>query len=113
MNFITMKQNNNQIQQGDVMLFSRVPKLPNGCVKRKSRTIALGEHTGHHHTFEEGVSVFDAPDGKVFVVNESEEPKQLIHQEHNPCVAAPGIPYEFAPVQEKDWFTAMTRPVMD
>lgn len=100
------------IQQGDT-LFCRTDKLPEGCVRRKSRTIALGEKTGHHHTFDEGMAVMDAPDGRVFVVNESDAQKTLIHQEHHKTVFAPGVPYEFGTVREKDWFTEMVRPVID
>lgn len=108
-----MKNNPNMIQQGDVLLFSRTNKLPAGCKRRESRTIALGEHTGHHHTFDEGVAVLDAPDGRVFVVNETDKPVELTHQEHKPIVAMPGVPYEFGAVREKDWFQDMVRPVMD
>lgn len=108
-----MKTNEKQIQQGDTLFFNRVAKLPVGCVKRKSRTIALGEATGHHHTFDEGVVVLDAPDGRVFVLNESNNPKTLTHQEHNQTIFAPDVPYEFGQVREKDWFTEMVRPVVD
>lgn len=108
-----MKTNEQQIQQGDTLFFNRVAKLPTGCTKRKSRTVALGEATGHHHTFDEGVAVMDAPDGRVFVINETEQPKILTHQEHKPTVFAPGVPYEFGQVREKDWFSEMVRTVID
>jgi hypothetical protein len=108
-----MKTNPKQIQQGDVLLFHRVEKLPAGCVRRKDRTVALGEHTGHHHTFEDGVAVLDAPDGRTFVVNETDKPKQMLHQEHSPVIGEPQVPYEFGQVREKDWFTEMVAPVWD
>ena len=108
-----MKTNPKQIQQGDTLFFNRVDKLPAGCKRRKDRTVALGEHTGHHHTFDEGVAVYDAPDGRVFVVNETDAPKALTHQEHKPTVHAPGVPYEFGQVREKDWFQDMVRAVRD
>lgn len=108
-----MKTNEAQIQQGDTLFFNRTDKLPIGCTRRKTRTVALGEATGHHHTFEEGVAVMDAPDGRVFVINETDEPKTLSHQEHNKTVFAPGVPYEFGQVREKDWFTEMVAPVQD
>lgn len=108
-----MNNNQQQIQQGDTLFLHRSDKLPVGCVKRKNRTIALGEATGHHHTFDEGVAVMDAPDGRVFVINETSEPKTLTHQEHHKTVFAPGVIYEFGQVREKDWFTEMVRPVFD
>lgn len=108
-----MKTNKRQIQQGDVLFFNRADELPRGCKRRKGRTVALGEATGHHHTFAEGVAILDAPDGRVFVVNETSEPKTLVHQEHKETTFAPGVPYEFGQVREKDWFTEMVRPVVD
>jgi len=94
----------------------RVSKLPAGCKKRDNLTIALGEHTGHHHTFEDdgGTAVMDAPDGQVFVVRKAAKTKAspIIHQEHKPIVLEPGI-YRFEPVQEKDWFADMVRAVKD
>lgn len=55
----------------------------------------------------------DAPDGRVFVINETDEPKTLTHQEHLPVTIAPGVPYEFGQVREKDWFSEMVRTVRD
>lgn len=108
-----MKNNPTQIQQGDTLFFNRTNKLPPGCKRRKNRTVALGEATGHHHTFDEGVAIMDAPDGRVFVVNETNEPKTLTHQEHDKTEFAPGVPYEFGQVREKDWFSEMVRTVID
>lgn len=107
-----MKTNKDQSQQGDC-IFRRVDKLPENLKRRQSRTVALGEQTGHHHTFDEGVAVMDAPDGRVFVINETDGPKVLTHQEHHKTVFAPGVPYEFGQVREKDWFTEMVRPAVD
>lgn len=108
----TMKQNTRQIQQGDC-LFNPITAIPSNCKRRNNRTIALGEATGHHHTFNEGVSVMDAPDGRVYVINETDKPVTLTHQEHKPTVFAPGAAYEFGQVREKDWFSEMVRPVID
>lgn len=108
-----MNTNQKQIQQGDTLFFNRTNKLPAGCKKRKNRTVALGEATGHHHTFDEGVAVLDAPDGRIFVINETDQPKKLTHEEHNQTIFAPGVPYEFGQVREKDWFSEMVRPVID
>lgn len=106
--------NPKQIQQGDVLL-RLIPnnQLPKGCKRRPGRTLAHGEQTGHHHTWDNGVAILDTPDGRTFAVNETSEPKTLTHQEHKPVVLAPGQACEFGQVIEKDWFTEMTRPVMD
>ncbi len=104
--------NAGQVQQGDT-LFRPVKAIPVGCKRRTSRTIAFGEVTNHHHTFDEGVAILDAPDGRVFVINETDEPKKLTHQEHEKTVFAPGVPYKFGQVREKDWFTEMVNTVRD
>jgi hypothetical protein len=105
-------KNKDHIQQGDV-LFRRVERLPEGCKRRDNRTVALGEHTGHHHTFDDGVALMEAPDKRIFAVNESGEPKTLTHQEHNPVTVLPGEVYEFGQVREKNWFTEMVQAVRD
>lgn len=107
-----MKTNSEHIQQGDV-LFRRVAELPSGCKRLDKRTVALGEHTGHHHTFDDGVALMEAPDKRIFAVNETDEPKQLTHQEHNPVTVNPGDVYEFGQVREKNWFTEMVQAVRD
>lgn len=105
-------KNKNQIQQGDVLL-RIVPVLPAGCKRLTHRTIAVGEATGHHHTFDEGVALMEAPDKTVFAVNESDEPRTLIHQEHGATVLQPGQVAESGQVREKDWFADMVRNVRD
>lgn len=107
-----MKTNKDHIQQGDV-LFRRVPSLPANCKRLDKRTVALGEHTGHHHTFDDGVALMEAPDGRIFAVNESDMEKVLNHQEHKPVTVAPGEVFEFGQVREKNWFTEMVAAVRD
>ena len=107
-----MKNNKDHIQQGDV-LFKRVAYLPSNCKRLDKRTVALGEHTGHHHTFGEGVALMEAPSGRIFAVNESDQDQVLTHQEHKPVVVSPGQVFEFGQVREKDWFTEMVRVVRD
>lgn len=109
-----MKTNNRQIQQGDIVLLV-VPALPEGCKRLKTKTIALGEKTGHHHSFaaDSNVAVMEAPDKTIYVVNEGDTPETLTHQEHKPVTLAPGQVAEFGQVREKDWFTEMVRPVVD
>lgn len=106
-----------KIQQGDVLL-KPVNALPKNCVRLETRTIAHGEISGHHHTFDEGVVLFEKPESKnhrrlVFAVNETDAPVHLRHQEHNMVILAPHQVYQFGQVREKDWFTEMVRPVID
>ena len=108
------KTNENHIQQGDVLL-RIVNALPKGCKRIASRTLALGEQTGHHHSFDAdgGVALMEAPDKRIFVVNEGDTPGTLTHQEHKKITLAPGQIAEFGQVIEKDWFSDMVRPVVD
>lgn len=107
-----MKTNKDHIQQGDV-LFRRVDKLPANCKRLDKRTVALGEHTGHHHTFDDGVALMESLDNRIFAVNESDSPVELTHQEHKPVTVLPGEAYEFGQVREKNWFTEMVAAVRD
>ena len=112
MNPPTTMNNPNHIQQGDV-LFRRIDRLPANCKRLDKRTVALGEHTGHHHTFDDGVALLESPDRRIFAVNESNKPVQLIHQEHRPVTVEPGGIFEFGQVREKNWFTEMVQAVRD
>lgn len=110
-----MKTNNpDQIQQGDVLL-QKVPALPRGCVRLKTKMLAAGEHTGHHHSFNQdgGVALMEAPDKTIYAVNEGSAPEVLTHQEHTIITLAPGEVAEFGQVREKDWFMDMVRTVQD
>lgn len=112
--FPTMKKNPNQIQQGDV-LARVVASLLAGCKRLKTKTVALGEHTGHHHSFNSdgGIALMEAPNGVRFAVNEGTQVEPLTHQEHNRVVLQPGQIVEIGGVREKDWFLDMVRPVVD
>lgn len=75
------------IWQGDVGLIP-VENVPEGA-KLKDRTIALGEATGHHHTFrQESVQVFEKG-GEQFV--RVKQVGTLEHQEHAPLEVKRGI----------------------
>ena len=69
----------NQKAQGDVLL-TRVDELPEGLKKLKTKTVAEGELTGHHHTFQ-GSAVLYADEQDVWVVVK-ERGATLVHQEH-------------------------------
>lgn len=74
-------------RQGDVLLV-RVEKFPELAKKLPSATVALGEATGHHHTFERGATLMGLDD-QVWVV--ATEPAPLVHQEHSTILVEPGI----------------------
>lgn len=111
---LQMKTNMHQIQQGDVLL-RKVTALPKGCTRLKTKMLAAGEHTGHHHSFDQhgGVALMEAPDKTVYAVNEGEKTETLTHQEHKIVTLKPGEIAEFGQVREKDWFTDMVRVVRD
>ncbi len=103
-------------QQGDV-LGLRIAALPAGCKRLPSDArgvvLAEGEHTGHYHGIEDsGVALMEAPGGTRYLVNESDAPVTIKHQEHRPVTVDPGI-WQIGGVREKDWFTEMVRPVVD
>lgn len=106
-----------QGQQGDVLIM-RVTKLPVGAkrlaVDKRGVVLAEGEHTGHHHRAAncEGLALMEAPGGTRFVVNETNQPVTITHEEHKPVTVEPGI-WQIGQVQEKDWFADMVRTVRD
>jgi hypothetical protein len=106
-----------QIQQGDVLLL-RVSKLPAGAKRmaadKRGIVLAEGEHTGHHHRAEDcgGLALMEAPSGMRFMVNETDAPITIRHEEHKPVIVEPGI-WQIGQVQEKDWFNDMVRKVVD
>lgn len=75
------------IRQGDIM-FESVPERNNNLEPIKSKTVALGEITGHHHSFTENSQVllnkFDiSTDDNPHSVTVFEEKDTLLtHQEH-------------------------------
>lgn len=110
------------IRQGDVML--KPCKVPAGAKKIAIRPIALGEHTGHHHSFmsnvaerpiEDLVEMYEK-DGQTFV-RVIGEPKQvsLVHQQHKAHEVEPATiddrktgldGYVYVPqVENSDWGT--------
>jgi hypothetical protein len=110
-------KNKNQIQQGDVVALL-IDKLPGGLVPRKRHArgavLAEGEHHGHYHACgADGVDVMDHPDGRTFLVNNTNEPQSFTHEEHKPVVVPPNSFAEFGIVQEYDWFAQMQRNVID
>lgn len=95
----------------------RVASLPVGCkpVRCDNRGVVLaeGEFSGHYHGIEDGgVDLMEAPSGARFLVNGTDKPVTLTHQEHKPVTVDPGI-WQIGQVREKDWFQDMVRVVRD
>lgn len=112
-----MKNNNQQIQQGDILLCP-ISKIPTGCKAIKDKrgvVLAEGEISGHYHAIEKtnGVQLMEAPDRiRYLVVGGARKSASLTHQEHKPVSIPPGT-YRLGIVREKDWFSEMVRPVID
>ena len=112
-----MKNKIVQLQQGDVVLL-RISKLPGDCkpAKKDARGVVLaeGEFTGHFHGIKamRGLALLEAPGGTRFLVNGTDEPVTITHQEHKPVTVEPGV-YQVGQVREKDWFQDMVRTVRD
>ena len=103
-------------RQGDVLLIEVFETLeeraiPLNAIKIEGTTIALGEVTGHHHTFEsQEVEVMEMGDLKWVVATEV---APLTHQEHATIMVDPGtyevrIQREYEPTLEDK-----SRPVWD
>jgi hypothetical protein len=79
-----------QYRQGDVLLIAISDEEFNvkGFIPSENKTVALGEATGHHHTFEGDVDVFVEEATSNLAVNmqgmlvDVHEDCVLIHQEH-------------------------------
>lgn len=95
-------------------------KIPATAKRIKLRPVALGEVTGHHHSFESNVAevdvadlveMYEGADGEIYVrVSGDAGAVSLVHQEHKAHVVAPGE-YSVTIQQENtDWGA---RPVVD
>ena len=85
-----------QYRQGDVLM-NEVSELPKGAKKLRHRTVATGEHTGHHHTFKKGTKLYEDEGGTLFA--KVAKPTVLEHQTHPEIIVAPGT-YEYIPQRE-------------
>lgn len=100
----------NQYRQGDVYLVpvSESEFDTSNMAKAKRPTVALGEATGHHHTFEGDVVVYEEKSD--LAINERgmlvdvREDAVLTHQEHAPIQVPKGkyrrvIQMEYSPAE--------------
>ena len=107
-----------QYRQGDVFLIE-VPDSEfetKGFVQSKTKTVALGEATGHHHTFEGDVDVFVAETSENLAVNDQgmlvdvKENSVLVHQEHAAIEVPKG---KYRRVIQREYTPEAIRNVMD
>jgi len=71
------------VRQGDC-LFVKIDNVPKTAKKSDNKTVALGEVTGHHHTFQGSVSVFREPKLSICRTGQYAEIEEAVitHQEH-------------------------------
>lgn len=108
--------NNQQFQQGDVIL-KRVDAIPDGAEVVRGATLAEGE--GHHlHRFAvaENVELY-VKNGVRFARVKSDSVIEHVtpdgrQGEHAP-IDIPAGDYQFGQVQEYDYLAEMARPVLD
>lgn len=110
-------KNKNHIQQGDVLI-SLIDKLPTDAKllpkDKRGCVLAEGELTGHYHACkDEGVLLYERPNGARFVHNTTSAPRRFTHQEHKSVTVPSGGIASLGIVREKDWFKDMVRPVVD
>ena len=114
-----MNQQENQqliFRQGDI-LFQRVSDLPKDVSQiPNSLTVALGEITGHHHSFKTQSQVLLYKNGSsqdpTAVQVLEKEGAVLEHQEHLPLVLPEGV-YEVKREQEYNPFTQQIQRTAD
>lgn len=99
-------------RQGDVLI-REVARLPKNLkvVKSKNRRFVLaeGEATGHAHTVAvDNAKLFIDGEGRLFMTLDGET--QLVHQEHDPIILAPG---NFEVVRQREYSPEAIRNVAD
>jgi hypothetical protein len=114
-------------QQGDVLIIP-ITDLPKELEEIKGATLALGEHTGHHHTLFDDEMDYNPKSTNPYNMGSKKvklfQDKQKItymkvdnvvflkHQEHKAFKIDPGV-YKIGIVKEFDPFEQMKRNVID
>ena len=113
MNFITF--------QGDVDI-REIQKIPKSAKLLDTKTVMYGEKTGHHHTFNGQVLVYEPTERETVECRGEQiqvqkyihvlKPAELIHQEHAKQVIPEG---KYVILQEREWdvLENQIRKVMD
>lgn len=109
-------KNENQVQQGDVVLTRTNIDISGGIKQKKDPrgiVLAEGEVTGHYHGIEVEENEAELIQlGEKILLNVMADSVTLKHQEHKPITIEKGV-WEFGQVVEKDWFSGMVNPVRD
>ena len=111
-----MKRKTNTIvqitsQQGDVCL-RKLNKMPAGeqTVVSKKRCVLSHGESGHSHVVEQdGAELIRIGERMLLTIK---EPAEVKHEEHKSQTLSPGI-WEIGQVNEYDYFSEMTRKVID
>ena len=71
------------MRQGDT-LYIKIKAVPKTAKKSENNTIALGEVTGHHHTFQGQLQIFREPKLSMCRTGQYAEIEnaKIVHQEH-------------------------------
>jgi hypothetical protein len=119
--------NKNYKCQGDVAVL-KIDRLPKDAKKVKGATLALGEHSGHHHTFydselavadksfnpyelgSKNVNVYETENHDMFI--EILKPVFLKHQEHKTIPFDEGM-YKVGIIRQFDYDTLESKRVVD
>lgn len=86
------------VRQGDVVV-QRVSDLPLAAALEKDTNkvvLAYGEVTGHHHRFDDVLSVPESPKVRMWSAGAERfiqvlERSSLVHEEHAPIALEPGV----------------------
>ena len=99
------------IRHGDILL-KPCDKIPSTAKNLNTKTLALGEVTGHHHTMTGNAQVYqDQDENKTKYVRVNQK-SQLTHQEHKTVPLEKGS-YVLVNEQEFDPFQDQIRRVRD
>lgn len=112
---ITIMDENRIFRHGDVTL-RKIDAIPKGLKKEAGSTLALGEVTGHHHTFSKGSVQLFTPTTRdtdaVKYVDVTSKTASLSHQEHKK-IDVPQGQYKMTLEREYNPMDKVIRQVMD
>lgn len=92
-NALSLTQIGSHSRQGDTLLRRRASSIPAEVKQTKSPTLALGEISGHHHTFRDGGAVGFADDEEAQTadfIRVCADQATLTHEEHEPIIFPKG-----------------------
>lgn len=110
-----MKNKTPAVRQGDILILpvKSIPPTATQAAPTNGRlVVALGEATGHHHSFHHrpGITMFrdDGAGGALYL--KTTEPVPLEHQEHTALVIQPGT---YRVVNQRVAVSGLVRRVVD